>query len=255
MRRDSGGGGRGGAGGARGAGARRGGQGRRGQQPRRPAQPGKSRRRGGCGTRSSIPASRRRFTTARPRWSSVSLDLPSGGCSGQRACLHASLCLGVPLATGTHNNSTLSLSLSLSLSHTQTRRSRVQAAEAAAEAAGRADLLRTRTVLTPPSVLAAAGVPVFRCVQPRASFVVLWPGAHAAGFSTGFNIAETTTLAPPDWLPYAPLWPLPTDSGAPEDNRRTHTAPSPAPPFAREDVLGWRACPHAQPSTPAVGCP
>ena len=149
----------------------------------------------------------------------------------------------------------LSLSLSLSLSHTQTRRSRVQAAEAAAEAAGRADLLRTRTVLTPPSVLAAAGVPVFRCVQPRASFVVLWPGAHAAGFSTGFNIAETTTLAPPDWLPYAPLWPLPTDSGAPEDNRRTHTAPSPAPPFAREDVLGWRACPHAQPSTPAVGCP
>ena len=117
MRRDSGGGGRGGAGGARGAGARRGGQGRRGQQPRRPAQPGKSRRRGGCGTRSSIPASRRRFTTARPRWSSVSLDLPSGGCSGQRACLHASLCLGVPLATGTHNNSTLSLSLSLSLTH------------------------------------------------------------------------------------------------------------------------------------------
>jgi hypothetical protein len=79
-----------------------------------------------------------------------------------------------------------------------------QAAAAKEEAMARADLLRTRTVLTPPSVLTEAGVPVFKLVQPKSSFVVVWPGAHVAGFSTGFNISETTTLAPPDWLPYVP---------------------------------------------------
>lgn len=63
------------------------------------------------------------------------------------------------------------------------------------------DLQYWKTSIFSPAVLHAAGVPVFRLVAEPGTFVFTEPGAYHCGFNTGFNVAESTNFAFPDWLP------------------------------------------------------
>lgn len=56
--------------------------------------------------------------------------------------------------------------------------------------------------MMPPAQLTAAGVPVYRLLQEPGHFVITFPAAFHAGFSHGFNLAEASNFALPDWLPF-----------------------------------------------------
>ncbi|KAL2942708.1 putative lysine-specific demethylase JMJ16 [Bienertia sinuspersici] len=64
------------------------------------------------------------------------------------------------------------------------------------------DLLHKLVTQLSPSILKAAGVPVYRCVQNAGEFVMTFPRAYHAGFNCGFNCAEAVNVAPIDWLPH-----------------------------------------------------
>jgi len=66
----------------------------------------------------------------------------------------------------------------------------------------RRDALYTHSAMLSPSCLAAQGIPVYRLVQEENSFVVTFPSSYHACVNTGFNCAESSNLAPPDWLQY-----------------------------------------------------
>ena len=44
-------------------------------------------------------------------------------------------------------------------------------------------------------------MPVYRAVHEPGTFMFTSPGAYHAGLNTGFNVAESTNFAFPDWLP------------------------------------------------------
>lgn len=56
-----------------------------------------------------------------------------------------------------------------------------------------------------PTVLRAAGVPIYRAVQRPGEFVITFPKAYHAGFNCGFNCAEAVNIAPVDWLPHGQM--------------------------------------------------
>eukprot|EP00249_Psilotum_nudum_P024703 c29269_g2_i1 orf=563-4357(-) len=64
------------------------------------------------------------------------------------------------------------------------------------------NLLHKLVTQLSPSVLKAAGVPVYRAVQKAGEFVVTFPRAYHSGFNCGFNCAEAVNVAPVDWLPH-----------------------------------------------------
>lgn len=57
----------------------------------------------------------------------------------------------------------------------------------------------------PISALKSEGIPVYRCIQPRSEFVVIFPGAYHSAFDCGFNCVELCNYASIDWLPYSHL--------------------------------------------------
>ena len=63
------------------------------------------------------------------------------------------------------------------------------------------DLRYWKTSIFSPAVLRATGVPVFRLVAEPGTFVFTEPGAYHCGLNTGFNVAESTNFAFPDWFP------------------------------------------------------
>ncbi|XP_010553772.1 PREDICTED: putative lysine-specific demethylase JMJ16 isoform X2 [Tarenaya hassleriana] len=67
------------------------------------------------------------------------------------------------------------------------------------------DLLHKLVTQLSPSLLKAAGVPVYRCVQSAGQFVLTFPRAYHAGFNCGFNCAEAVNVAPVDWLPHGQI--------------------------------------------------
>ncbi|PIA51468.1 hypothetical protein AQUCO_01100361v1, partial [Aquilegia coerulea] len=63
--------------------------------------------------------------------------------------------------------------------------------------------LGEKTTVMSPEVLIGAGIPCCRLVQNVGEFVVTFPGAYHSGFSHGFNCAEASNIATPEWLRYA----------------------------------------------------
>ncbi|KAL5717870.1 hypothetical protein ACHQM5_010827 [Ranunculus cassubicifolius] len=64
-------------------------------------------------------------------------------------------------------------------------------------------ILGEKTTVMSPEVLIGAGIPCCRLVQNVGEFVVTFPGAYHSGFSHGFNCAEASNIATPEWLRFA----------------------------------------------------
>ncbi|CAO2167429.1 unnamed protein product [Urochloa humidicola] len=61
-------------------------------------------------------------------------------------------------------------------------------------------MLGKKTTVMSPEVLVRSGVPCCRLVQNAGEFVVTFPGSYHSGFSHGFNYAEASNIATPEWL-------------------------------------------------------
>jgi len=64
------------------------------------------------------------------------------------------------------------------------------------------DLLHHLVTMLSPRILLENNVPVYHMLQEAGEFVLTFPNAYHAGFSHGFNCAESTNFALPDWLPF-----------------------------------------------------
>jgi len=64
------------------------------------------------------------------------------------------------------------------------------------------EYLRHKRSLVSPSILKSAGIPYTRTVQYPGDAIVTFPGSYHSGFNTGFNVAEATNFAVPEWIPY-----------------------------------------------------
>ena len=53
-----------------------------------------------------------------------------------------------------------------------------------------------------PATLIQEGCPVVSLLQQEGEFVVTFPQAYHAGYSTGYNCCEAVNFAPADWLPF-----------------------------------------------------
>ena len=63
------------------------------------------------------------------------------------------------------------------------------------------DLQFRKCLMLSPHELKAAGVPTYRAVQHANQIAITFPRAYHAGFSHGFNCAESTNFALPVCLP------------------------------------------------------
>ena len=63
------------------------------------------------------------------------------------------------------------------------------------------EFLRHKRYLLSPSILKKAGIPFVTQVQRPGDAIVTFPGAYHFGFNTGFNVAESTNFAVPEWVP------------------------------------------------------
>lgn len=64
------------------------------------------------------------------------------------------------------------------------------------------EYLRHKRSLVSPTILKKAGIPYTRTVQYPGDAIVTYPGSYHSGFNTGFNVAEATNFAVPEWIPY-----------------------------------------------------
>ena len=64
------------------------------------------------------------------------------------------------------------------------------------------EYLRHKRSLVSPAILKKAGIPYTTIVQYPGDAIVTFPGSYHSGFNTGFNIAEATNFAVPEWIPY-----------------------------------------------------
>jgi len=64
------------------------------------------------------------------------------------------------------------------------------------------EYLRHKRSLVSPAILRKAGIPYTRTVQYPGDFIITFPGSYHSGFNAGFNIAEATNFATPEWIPY-----------------------------------------------------
>ena len=60
---------------------------------------------------------------------------------------------------------------------------------------------RHKLALVSPTILHAAGIPVYRTVQEEGEFVITYPAAYHAGFNLGYNVAEAVNFATAAWVP------------------------------------------------------
>merc|ERR1719401_1007878 len=63
------------------------------------------------------------------------------------------------------------------------------------------EFLRHKCFLLSPTILRKAGIKFTTCVQRPGDAIITFPGAYHFGFNTGFNIAESTNFAVPEWIP------------------------------------------------------
>ncbi|KAJ1422113.1 JmjN domain [Sesbania bispinosa] len=66
---------------------------------------------------------------------------------------------------------------------------------------GAFQLLAHKTTMLPPIVLLQNDVAVYKAIQKPGEFVITFPKAYHAGFSTGFNCGEAVNFAIGDWFP------------------------------------------------------
>ena len=64
------------------------------------------------------------------------------------------------------------------------------------------EFLRHKMYLLSPSTLTRAGIGYTTMVQRVGDVVVTFPGSYHFGFNTGFNVAESTNFAVPEWMPW-----------------------------------------------------
>ena len=64
------------------------------------------------------------------------------------------------------------------------------------------EFLRHKRYLISPSILSKAGISYTTQVQRAGDAIITFPNSYHFGFNTGFNVAESTNFAVPEWLPY-----------------------------------------------------
>lgn len=64
------------------------------------------------------------------------------------------------------------------------------------------EYLRHKRSLVSPAILKQAGIPYTRTVQYPGDAIITFPGSYHSGFNAGFNVAEATNFATPEWIPY-----------------------------------------------------
>jgi hypothetical protein len=67
---------------------------------------------------------------------------------------------------------------------------------------GCTEYLRHKRVLVSPHILKKAGIPFTKMVQNPGDAMITFPGGYHFGFNTGFNVAEATNFAVPEWIAY-----------------------------------------------------
>ena len=68
-----------------------------------------------------------------------------------------------------------------------------------------AEYMRHKRCLVSPKLLKKAGIWFTRTVQYPGDAVITFPGSYHFGFNTGYNVAEATNFAVPEWVPYGKL--------------------------------------------------
>lgn len=63
------------------------------------------------------------------------------------------------------------------------------------------EFLRHKMYVLSPAILKKAGIKFTTCVQRPGDAIITFPGSYHFGFNTGFNIAESTNFAVPEWIP------------------------------------------------------
>jgi len=63
------------------------------------------------------------------------------------------------------------------------------------------EFLRHKRCLLSPAILKKAGIRFTTCVQRPGDAIITFPGSYHFGFNTGFNVAESTNFAVPEWIP------------------------------------------------------
>ncbi len=64
------------------------------------------------------------------------------------------------------------------------------------------EYLRHKRSLVSPAILKKAGIPYTMTVQYPGDAIITFPGSYHSGFNAGFNVAEATNFATPEWIPY-----------------------------------------------------
>ena len=63
------------------------------------------------------------------------------------------------------------------------------------------DFLRHKKYLLSPTILKSAGIKVTTTIQRPGDAIITYPGCYHWGFNTGFNVAESSNFAVPEWVP------------------------------------------------------
>lgn len=63
------------------------------------------------------------------------------------------------------------------------------------------EFLRHKQCLLSPSILKKAGIKFTTTIQRPGDAMITFPGCYHFGFNTGFNVAESTNFAIPEWVP------------------------------------------------------
>lgn len=67
------------------------------------------------------------------------------------------------------------------------------------------EYMRHKRALISPAILKKAGIKFTTTVQYPGDAMITFPGSYHFGFNTGFNVAEATNFAVPEWVPYGRL--------------------------------------------------
>ena len=77
----------------------------------------------------------------------------------------------------------------------------LMASHFSAAAAHCSEFLRHKRYLLSPSILNKAGIKYRTQIQRPGDAIITFPGSYHFGFNTGFNVAESTNFAVPEWYP------------------------------------------------------
>ena len=64
------------------------------------------------------------------------------------------------------------------------------------------EYMRHKRAMVSPAILKKAGIQFTTAVQYPGDAIITFPGGYHFGFNTGFNVAEATNFAVPEWIPY-----------------------------------------------------